>query len=74
MLELRVNSWNELNEILFDGTWDPVISRHRSTFAYRGVSVTSYPLTNGLMRLGKPYNNMEKISLSNSRNMHNAMW
>lgn len=60
MLELRVNNWNELNEILFDGTWDPIISRHRSTFAYRGVSVASYTLTNGLMRLGKPYNNMEK--------------
>lgn len=60
MKERRVNNWNDLNEILFDGTWNPLISRYRSTFAYRGVSVASYSLENGLMRLGKPYPNMEK--------------
>jgi len=60
MNELRVNNWNELNNILFDGTWNPTISRYRSTFAYRGVSIESYPLTNGLTRLGTPYPNMEK--------------
>jgi hypothetical protein len=60
MIELKVNDWNELNESLFDGTWDPKISRYRSTFAYRGVSIASYPLTNGLTRLGAPYPNMER--------------
>jgi hypothetical protein len=60
MIEQKVNNWHELNEILFDGTWDPIISRHRSTFAYRGVSDASYPLANGLTRLGKPYTNMER--------------
>ena len=60
MNEIRVNDWNELNNILFDGTWNPTISRYRSTFAYRGVSIESYPLTNGLTRLGTPYPNMEK--------------
>lgn len=60
MIEQRVNSWSELNELLFDGTWDPGISRHRSTYAYRGMSVASYKLANGLTRLGKPYKNMEK--------------
>lgn len=60
MIEQKINDWHELNEILFDGTWDPIISRHRSTFAYRGVSDFCYPLANGLIRLGKPYKSMEK--------------
>jgi hypothetical protein len=60
MIEKTVKNWAELNEILFDGTWDPNIRRHRSTYAYRGVSVAGYPLTNGLMRLGPSYKNMEK--------------
>lgn len=60
MIEQRVSDWNELNNILFDGTWNPTISRHRSTFAYRGISVANFPLTNGLTRLGKPYKNMEQ--------------
>lgn len=60
MIEIKVNDWNELNDILFDGTWDSNIKRYRSTFAYRGMSVASYNLSNGLMRLGKPYKNMEK--------------
>ena len=55
-----VANWSELNEALFLDTWDPVIKRHRSTFAYRGLNVHSYRLENGLSRLGKPYKGLEK--------------
>lgn len=58
--EKRIASWAELHDVLFDETWNPAIKRHRSTFAYRGVSVESHPLLNGLARLGTPYPAMEK--------------
>ena len=60
MDERRISSWNELNDLLFENTWDPAIRRFRSTFAYRGVSVERYPLTNSLTRLGTPYPTMER--------------
>lgn len=57
---ITVNNWNDLNDCLFDKTWDSTINRHRSTFAYRGVSDESWFIENGLSRLGKPYKNMEQ--------------
>jgi hypothetical protein len=60
MIERFVSNWAELNDALFDQTWDPSIQRFRSTFAYRGVAEASYPLTNGLTRLGRPYPTMEQ--------------
>lgn len=56
----RVKSWADLNDVLFDDTWDPAILRHRSTFAYRGMSSVKYDLRNSLTRLGKPYPTMER--------------
>src|SRR5215467_16017885 len=60
MNETRVSNWAELNEVLFADTWDARIKRFRSTFAYRGMSAASYPLTNSLSRLGTPYPTMER--------------
>lgn len=53
-------SWGNLNELLFSDTWNPNIQRHRSTYAYRGISDASYELANGLSRLGKPYSKIEE--------------
>jgi len=55
MIEKKVQSWNELNDVLFEDTWNPNLNRHRSTFAYRGVSDADYPLSSSLMRLATPY-------------------
>lgn len=60
MIEKTVNSWPELQEALFEGTWSANISRHRSEFAYRGVQNEAYKLQNSLSRLGNPYKTMEK--------------
>jgi FRG domain-containing protein len=57
---VKIKKWSDLNEELFSKTWDPSIKRFRSTFAYRGVNVHNYPLSNGLMRLGKPYGKLEE--------------
>jgi len=60
MIERKVSSWAELHDVLFENTWDPGIRRFRSTFAYRGLSVASYSLTNSLSRMGTPYPTMER--------------
>lgn len=60
MLEQHVSTWQELEEALFANTWNPAIRRFRSTFAYRGLAVDSYPLKNSLSRLGVPYPMMER--------------
>lgn len=60
MAEVIALNWTELNEALFADTWNPTIKRFRSNFAYRGVNRSTYPISNGLSRLGKPYDNMEK--------------
>lgn len=60
MIERPILTWSELNEVLFEETWNPRIRRFRSRFAYRGLNVASYPLTNSLSRLGTPYPTMER--------------
>lgn len=37
MQDIRVGTWTELNERLFEGSWQSEIGRHRSTYAFRGV-------------------------------------
>lgn len=56
----NIKTWSDLNEALFSETYNKTIKRHRSTFAYRGVNVHSYPLANGLMRMGTPYEKLEE--------------
>ena len=60
MIEHRITSWNELNDLLFADTWNPGLNRFRSTFAYRGVTDKDFFLSNSLSRLGKPYPNLER--------------
>ena len=37
MTQIRVHSWIELQEALFDNAWQGSISRHRSNYVFRGV-------------------------------------
>jgi hypothetical protein len=57
--EIRVESWNELQDRLFEGAWNTELQRLRSPFAYRGLSTASYRLETTLMRLGGPFHEME---------------
>ena len=52
MNEIRVNSWNELQEQLFADMWRPDLRCFRSPYVFRGVSNTAYTLETALMRLG----------------------
>jgi len=50
--ETRIESWNELNDKLFEGSWKPSLGRFRSSYAFRGQSDVSKDLRTGLARLG----------------------
>ena len=56
----KINNWSELNDVLFEDTWNDDIQRFRSTFAYRGMSDSNFALQNSLSRLGKHYETMER--------------
>ena len=67
MNEIRVASWNELNERLYEGSWQPALGRHRSYYAFRGMKDAAYDLRTSLARLGGSYNRLETHLLRNFR-------
>ena len=60
MNEVRVSSWNELQDALFADAWNPELGRFRSRCAYRGLSDAAYPLASTLIRLGGEYARLER--------------
>lgn len=67
MKEIRVESWQDLLEVLYAEAWNRNIERFRSKEAYRGLSTYDYPLETTLMRMGGPYGKLEKHLLRNFR-------
>ena len=67
MREIRVSSWNDLQDALFADSWVEEIGRYRSRCAYRGLSDVHYPLATTLIRLGGNYASLEKHLLRNFR-------
>ncbi|NVM30187.1 MAG: FRG domain-containing protein [Candidatus Helarchaeota archaeon] len=67
MPEIRVNSWNELHDILFEGWLNIKIKRYRAPHAFRGLSDARYKLKSTLMRLDGPYPKLEPHLLVNFR-------
>ncbi len=65
MNEFVIKSWNELQEKLFENSWNPKIGRYRSKFAFRGLSDAEYKLETTLMRLGGDYTQLENHLLRN---------
>jgi hypothetical protein len=48
--DLRVQSWAELCERLYQGSWREEIGRFRSNFAFRGLGDKDYPLVTSFRR------------------------
>lgn len=63
--EICVKSWGELQEHLFDKSWDDSIKRFRSPFVYRGLSDSNYDLKTRLIRLGGNFAGLEKHMIRN---------
>lgn len=67
MSDIRIDSWSQLQDELFQGSWNEAISRYRSPYVFRGLSDVSYRLETSLMRLRGPYWQLEKHLLRNFR-------
>ena len=67
MSEIRVSSWNELNERLYEESWDEDIQRFRPSLAYRGMGDAAHDLTSSLGRLGDRCADVERPMLRNFR-------
>jgi hypothetical protein len=65
--EIKVSSWIELHEALFEESWNPEIKRYRLSSAFRGLSKNYDKIENSLMKLGKDFSSMEKHLIRNFR-------
>lgn len=65
--DIVVESWCDLQEELFRGSWRSAIRPFRSPFVFRGLSDKDYRLETTLIRLGGPYKNLERHLLRNFR-------
>ena len=59
MPDIRVSSWNELQERLYEGSWQEDLRRFRSSYAFRGMPDVNDDLVTGLARLGGPFEQTE---------------
>jgi FRG domain len=67
MNEIRVTSWAELHERLYEGSWQEPLGRFRSSYAFRGMACAAHDLKTALMRLGGGYEQHEGHLLRNFR-------
>ncbi|MBV8516127.1 MAG: FRG domain-containing protein [Acidobacteria bacterium] len=51
-VEIRVSSWAELQDAVFDDAWQPALSRHRSNCVFRGVPRARHALATSLQTGG----------------------
>ena len=65
--EVRVSSWIELQEQLYERSWQEPLGRYRSDFAFRGMSSAASDLTTSLVRLGGEPRALEGHMLRNFR-------
>ncbi|WP_298039319.1 FRG domain-containing protein [uncultured Desulfuromonas sp.] len=63
--EVRVASWNELQDELFADSWSEPLGRFRSRNAFRGLSDASFPLLSTLIRLEGDFVQIERHLLRN---------
>ncbi len=67
MREQRVESWSELQEHLYEGSWRDELGRYRSDYAFRGEAGAGEELVTSLARLGGDYGAVEQHLLRNFR-------
>lgn len=66
-VEQKAESWNELTDLLFAGSWRERMGRFRSTCAFRGVPDAAHDLRTTLTRLGARAGDLEGHILRNFR-------
>jgi FRG domain len=51
-MDVRVSSWIELQEAMFESSWQPLLQRHRSNYVFRGVPSAGHALETSLQTGG----------------------
>jgi hypothetical protein len=64
---VAADSWRALDDLLFEGAWDPRLRRFRSPFAFRGDSRRGRSLQSGLIRMGGDITAKERHLVRNFR-------
>ncbi len=79
--DIRVRSWADLQERLFEGSWMPELHLHRSQNAFRGQADADYSLETSLHRMTGGSTNLERHLLRNFRKYahrdaveHDSQW
>lgn len=65
VIEIKAESWNHLQELIFEDSWSEDIGRFRSRYAFRGLSDCSYKLETTLMRMGGDFAILERHLMRN---------
>lgn len=63
-----VQSWLDILEALYAGSWNSTLHRYRSAFAFRGLPSIDHRLTNALLRLGARARDIPRLELALLRN------
>lgn len=78
---IEVRTWAELNDRLYESSWQEPLGRYRSSFAFRGVSRSEYSLRTSLGRLESRIDELERHILRNFRKYahreavpHDSVW
>jgi FRG domain len=50
MSDVRISTWIELQEAVFESSWQPSLSRHRSQYVYRGTPRAAHGLETSLQQ------------------------
>jgi hypothetical protein len=67
----QLNSWLDVLDALYQGSWSPGLQRYRSPFAFRGLQLADLSLASSLVRLAQPGVNqgdVRRLELSLLRN------
>ncbi len=67
MEDIYVSSWTELNDRLYDQSWNDLLGRFRSNFAFRGIPNVAFDLKTSLQVMGGDYDRHEDDLLRNFR-------
>lgn len=67
MQTIELQSWNEFNERVYEGAWNPALRRYRSNLAFRGAPDAGADLRSGLLRLNANPVELETHLLRNFR-------
>lgn len=63
--ELTARSWSDLQDMLFQDSFNPSIDRFRSPFVFRGLNDYNYRGDTSLMRLGGDFQKLERHLIRN---------